>query len=272
MTVGGDFMPIAEDEFEGAPEAPTVFGIKFTPAVQGGLIALAGAVGAGALLIYLVLPAFSRVNQLRADAEAKREQLRNSEATRAQVDAKRQEVQDVEQLQADILSLFATEDSLDTLLIDLNERVQSANLNIDDPEQRATLSRFEVVTQEPEVITDSSLGTAVNNNLRRQVYDVAMEGNFAQTQSIIRNIELLQPLLVVREFSSQIDPATQRLELDAQGQLLPNQPVPRLNTTFQLIALIPAELAEPTLAPQEPAEGDAGAGAPAPAEGTEAAQ
>jgi type IV pilus assembly protein PilO len=264
--MGGDFMPMPEEEFEAAPEAPTFFGIKLTPSVQGLLIALLGLIGAGALLFYLVLPAFNNLQAQQAEVEQKRQQLRESEATRQELEAKREELAEVEQLQADILSLFATEENLDTLLIDLNERVQAANLNIEDPEQRATLSRFEAVTEEPELVTDSSLGIPANNNLLRQVYDVEMEGNFAQTQSIIRNIELLQPLLLVRDFQSDLDAETQVLELDPQGRPLPNQPIPRLTTSFQLEALIPAELEEPTLAPETPEEGAEGA------EGAEAAQ
>jgi type IV pilus assembly protein PilO len=255
MTVGGDFIP-GDGGFEEAPSYPTVFGVQLTPVVSGVLVALLGLAGAAYLLINVVQPTWQQTQELERTAAEKRSQLINQEETQRQIEEARQQLAEAEKLKADVLTLFASEESLDTLLLDLNERVQSVNAGITDADRRATLSKFESTTPDPEVIQDSSLGAAANGVLQRQVYNVEMQGNFAQTQSIIRNIERLQPLLLVQDFNSEVQASTRILRLDAQGRPVSNQPVPRLTTSFKLIALMPAPTAPPAApAPGAPAEG-----------------
>jgi type IV pilus assembly protein PilO len=80
-----------------------------------------------------------------------------------------------------------------------------------------------------------------------------MRGSYTQTESIIRNIERLQPLLVVRDFVSEIDQTTQTLRLNSQGRLTPTgQPEARITTSFQLIGVVPVETT-PTATPAAPA-------------------
>lgn len=274
MTAGGDFIPgkSALDE----PEYPVVFGIQLTPRFNGILLALLGLIGAGYLFVNLVIPKLEENQALEADIATKESQLVNQGQAQQQIEAARVKLQEAEELRADVLALFADEEGLDTLLIDVNERVQAANARIADVDRRATLSKFAVVSPgEPsadgtpgDLVTDSSVGAAVNGKLRQRLYDVSMEGSFAQTQSIIRNIERLQPLLVLRSFNSTLAaPAT--LTLNAQGRPVTTGAVdPRLRTSFQIQALMPAPVAPP--APAAPAV-DPATGAvvsPAPAPGT----
>ncbi|HEY9648939.1 MAG TPA: pilus assembly protein PilO [Chroococcidiopsis sp.] len=250
MTAGGDFMQGGAEE---APSYPTLFGIKLTPTVSGIAIAVLGGAASFWLLFNVVQPAWQQNQELTAQVNEKRSQLVNQEEIQQQIKDAQTRLAAAEKLKADVLTLFATEESLDTLLYDLNERVQFVNTGISTAEQRATLSKFVAVNKDPEVITDSSLGAAANGVLQRQVYTVEMRGNFAQTQSIIRNIERLQPLLIVRNFRSEIDPESRVLRLDAQGRTLGNQPIPRLITSFELIALMPAPTAPPVVpAPADP--------------------
>lgn len=267
MTVGGDFVPMG-DGYEEAPSYPTIFGIKMTPTVSGIAIALLGLAGAVYLLVNLVQPTWQRTQELNQTVEDKQSQLINQEETQRQIEEARVRLAEAEALKADVLTLFASEDSLQTLLLDLNERVQSVNAGITEPDRRATLSNFEATTPDPEIVNDSSLGVAANGVLQRQVYNVAMQGNFAQTQSILRNIERLQPLLLVQDLQSDVNPDSRIIRLDPQGRPLPNQPVPRLTTSFQLTALMPAPQEAITPPAAAPAEGQAGGGEgePAPAE------
>jgi type IV pilus assembly protein PilO len=247
MTAGGDFIPTGDGRELEAPAYPKVFGLSLTPTVKGVLVFLVGAIGAYFLWANLLQPAIDQNQQLKQDIAAKEQQIQNQAAAQQQIAEAKAKLQDAEQLQADVLSLFATKQSLDTLLLDVNERVQAVNAGIQDPDKRATLSKFDLNADASGPVTDGSLGDAVNNRLERRVYDVEIQGTFPQTQSIIRNIERLQPLLVVSNFKSTLDSSTQKIVLDDQGRLVPAaQPEARVITSFQLAALVPISQASST--------------------------
>jgi len=273
MTVGGDFIPV--DDFDSdQPNYPVVFGIPLTPRVNGILLALVGAAVATWLLLNVVRPAWDTNQQLRQEIETKRQQLVDQAEIQNQIEQARQDLAEAEALRADVLQLFANEESLETLLLDLNARVQGAEVSspaieIDDVQTGGTavLERFSLVPPQADpaapastptnsaigVVNDGSFGPEVNNRLRQQIYDVQINGTFGQTQSIIRNIERLRPLLVIRNL--QMEPANRTLFLvNERGQ---TQPLgdPRLRTSFQLIALLPPEdePVAPPAAPTDPA-------------------
>ncbi len=258
MTVSGDFIPGDSGDFEAKPNYQTLFGIPLTPMVTGILIAVFGLACSVFLLVRLVQPALETNQALRRDIAEKEQQLLNEEESRRQLEAARTRLENAQLLRADVLALFADEESMDTLLLDLNERVQAVNAGITNEANRATLSRFERDPGASGVVSDGSLGPAVNNQLQRQVYNVEMVGSFAQTQSIIRNIERLQPLLVLRNFNSELDISTQAIRIDPQGRLVQDQGPPRIRTSFQINALMPAETAPPAAAPttDEAVEGE----------------
>jgi type IV pilus assembly protein PilO len=251
MTVGGDY--ISDRDYDVAPNYPVVFGVRLTPIVNGWLIAGAGLFAAAYILLNFVKPVWDTSQQLSADIAAKQSQLLNREETQRQIQQARANLQAAKKLKADVLSLFANDPSMDTLLLDLNERVQSANAGIADPDRRATLSKFTLNDALSGVVNDSSLGPTVNGKLERRVFDVQMQGSFPQTQSIIRSIERLQPLLVVRNFKSELNQDTRAIVLDDQGRLAAgSQPIPTLTTSFRLIALIPAAAEQPATASPTP--------------------
>jgi type IV pilus assembly protein PilO len=244
MTIGGDFIPVDREE---VPAYPTIFGISITPTVAAILLTLLGAVGAYMLWANLVQGTAARNQELKADIADKQAQIANQADTQKQIAAAKAKLDEAKQLQADVRSLFASEDSLNTLLLDINERVQSVNAGITDPTKRATLSKFSLNTEKSGPVTDGSLGAEVNNKLVRRVYDVEIKGTFPQTQSIIRNIERLQPLLVVSDFQSKLDTSTQKIVLDNRGRLAPTgQPDTQITTAFKLSALMPADEANGT--------------------------
>jgi type IV pilus assembly protein PilO len=256
----GDFIPSGSDD---SPELPKLFGLTLTPTISGVLVALVGIGAAGFLWLNFVSPEVQRNQELNADIASKEAQRMNQEEFKKQMEEARVRLKQAEQLRADVLSLFASKKSVDTLLLDVNERVQSVNANIEDPDKRATLSKFDLDVAASGPVTDSSLGAEVNNRLERRVYLVEIKGTYPQTQSIIRNIERLQPLLVVSNFKADLDTETQEVMLDNQGRLVPGQqPEIRITTTFQLAALVPmGEDAE--VAPESAAGVPAGA-APSP--------
>jgi type IV pilus assembly protein PilO len=249
MTASGDFIPTGDGNIDG-PAYPKVFGITLTPTVIGILLGLLGALGAYLLWSNLVQPALERNQQLKQEIADKEQQLVSQQETQKQIEDSRRRLQEAKQLQADVLGLFATEESVDTLLLDINERVNSVNAGIQDPAKRATLSRFDLNNELSGVVADGSLGSAVDNRLRRQVYNVELKGSFPQIASIIRNIERLQPLLILSNFESELDTSTQKLVLDTQGRLIPaNQPDTRVTTSFRMDALVPVQNQAGTAAP-----------------------
>jgi type IV pilus assembly protein PilO len=250
MTASGDFIPSGNGD---NPNVPTVFGVRMTPTVVAVLLALAGLGVAVYLLMYLVQPSWQRNQELRQEVATKEAQLVDQTEIQRRIAEARADLAEAEQLQADVLALFASQESLDTLLLDINERVQAVNAGIQDEDRRATLSKFELDPQASGLVVDSSLGSEVNNRLERRVYNVEMRGNFAQTESIIRNIERLQPLLIVRDLRSELDSTTQAIVLNNQGRLTPTgQPETRITTAFKLIALVPADETSPAPAAGAP--------------------
>jgi type IV pilus assembly protein PilO len=266
MTVGGDFIPTGDGREAEVPSYPKIFGVSLTPTVTGISLAVIGGIASIWLYFNLVQPTLERNQELSQDINNKQQQLQSQAETQKQIADARKRLQDAKQLQADVLGLFATKESLDTLLLDVNARVQAVNAGIQDSQKRATLSRFDLDDKLSGPVTDGSLGAAVNNRLERRVYNVEIKGTFPQTQSIIRNIERLQPLLVVSNLKSELDPTSQKIILDNQGRLVPTQqPESRVTTSFQLAALVPTsemqsnqtqagQAASPSATPTQPAK------------------
>ncbi|KAM3095927.1 hypothetical protein ACKFKG_11725 [Phormidesmis sp. 146-35] len=284
MTAGGDFIP-QDSDFDQGPSYPTVFGVTITPVVSGVLLATAGVIGAAALWAYVVSPAWESYQTLKADVEAKREQVNQIAAVKKQVADAKTKLTQVNQQRDQVYALFANEKTLDTLLYDLNQLIEKNNagrvvatqsklnncpswvrdqyaniLTYQKFEDQAgaliaeaKLNRFEPNPKGAEVITDSSLGPAINNKLKRQSVSVDFKGNFNQTQSIFRTIERLQPLLLVKNLSVQVGtgtgnkPGTVLYETGPGGSVrfLTNcQPDAVLTTSFQMEALLPLSAAD----------------------------
>ena len=249
-----DFM-VDDDQFvEEEPDFPTIFGIQMTPTVVGVLLALVGIGAAVFAYLNLLQPVLQRNSELKAEVAQLEGQIQDPAEAQRLIDAAEVRVAQAEQLEADVLALFADESSLETLLLDINERVESANAGVADASRRAVLSKFDVDADSSGLVEDGSLGPAVDGRLNRLVYDLEMEGSYAQTQSILRSIERLQPLLVVQDFKAELQPVERLLSLDNQGNVVQiESSQPRLKTSFQIDALSPAEPLPPS---EDPADGE----------------
>lgn len=246
-------------ELEEASSYPVVFGITLTPTVSGLLLVLLGGVGAFYIYQNLVSPVLETNAQLQAEVSEKEALLVDTGELERQINEAKERLTEAEALRGDVRGLFATEDSLDTLLFDVNARVQSANLNVPEG-RRAQLTKFELDPASSGVITDSSFGADVNNRLERRVFNVEMQGDFAQTQSIIRSIERLQPLMVLRNFNSELDTAASVSQINERGEIVVTDNYVVINTSFQLNVLLPAPEGtyEEANAPAEGEEGEEG--------------
>ncbi|KHG41712.1 MAG: pilus assembly protein PilO [Aphanizomenon flos-aquae KM1D3_PB] len=221
---------------------PVIFGVTLTPTIIGGLVGFLGVAGAGYMLFNIALPVWDTYQQL----QTKQDQLQtevNQKKTQAQQIAKIEaDLTEAKQQQKQILALFADEKSLDTLLLDTSRLIDSSNSKAFGNAIRAKLKRFIPISEKPVLVEDGSFGVEVNNKLKRSIITVDMEGDFEQTQSIMRNIERLQPLLLVKNYDSRLSTPEMSEDKDNPVQI----GIGKLTTTFALEALMPLTPEETT--------------------------
>jgi hypothetical protein len=250
MTFADELVTKNEPEAEEQVNYPTAFGITFTPQVSGIALAILGVLGAVYILANFVMPAYQKYQTLTTDEKAKEDQVNQQKS--GVIEKKLQETEtklkQAQNLKSEVLNLFSSQATLDTLLIDINKFVASKN---------AKLVNYKPQGNEATIVNDGSLGTLVNNKLKRQTINLELEGTFEQTQSILRDIERLQPLLLVKNISSEMtvspfvvlpNPKTKQTELIS----LPSM----LKTTVTLDVVLPLTPEEAAaVAPPPPQEG-----------------
>ncbi|MFO8039432.1 MAG: hypothetical protein R6U67_08275 [Sodalinema sp.] len=279
MAYDDDNFVTGEDEAE-APDGLVFMGVTISPTILGVLIAALGLAGAVGIGLQLVQPLWGDRQELQVEIAEKETQIDGQGNIQQQIEQAETERDEVQALQEEVLSMFANPDSLETLVLDVNQQINQRNANLSSDEIRtrlvaqgcpaellqeyadfnsridgffaeAELQQFEpifpgsqrgsnaanITSDGYELVTDSSFGRQANGQLKRQTYDVQLEGNFAQTRAILMQLEQLQPLLVLREFSS--TQQTPTFIYDQNG-LLPNcQPEAKITTSFRLEALLP---------------------------------
>ncbi|TAF58936.1 MAG: pilus assembly protein PilO [Oscillatoriales cyanobacterium] len=232
-----EFIPSgAQAEEAGTQE---IFGIKLTPQVQAIGIAVLGLGVAGYLVSQFVLPEFQKSDDIKQKiAASKKTQvelqtliLKKSEAQARQDEAK--------QRRANVTAMFASDAGSNTLLLDMNQLVNRINAGVQGDDLKAKITKFE-----PDVPPAGA--------------PAPVPGSFAQTRNFMRNLELMQSLLVVRNLKSELLSSTQPIQIDfLKGRIVPvEQPQTKIKTAFDLHALLPLKQEEkpPTPAPSPAAK------------------
>jgi len=271
MTLTGNMVP-GEPNFETGPNYPVVFGVTLTPMISGLLLALAGLAGAAYLFLNFVQPEWQKYQELDAKVKDQEAQLQEKAKIEQSIKDAQAKLAAAKKQQQDVLSLFANENTLNTILLDINRQVDDRNADlaerrknklaacpawvrnntrqiedqVGDLAVKAQLRKFVPDPKVSGIITDGSYGSQVNNKLKRQVANVSFEGNFNQTQSILRSLERLQPLLIFRNVDFALGgdanrPPARLFEIRGDTvQFLPNcQPEAKIVTSFQLEAPLP---------------------------------
>ncbi|MFM7449463.1 MAG: hypothetical protein ACKO24_12805 [Leptolyngbyaceae cyanobacterium] len=302
MTFSGDLIP-AEPEYRPEPAYPVFFGISLTPVISGILLGTLGLLGATWMFFNLIQPALEKYQQLNASVQEKQAQLDQQEAIQKQLKQAEASLTEAKSQRQNVLNLYANVSTLDTILLDINRQIEQRNANLAQAKRdklatcpawvrdnlrevedqagalvaKSQLKKFTPDAKTSGIINDGSYGAALNNKLKRQTATVSFEGGFNQTQSILRSMERLQPLLLFKNVEvSLAGPNSQspRRLFEVNGNtvnFLDNcQPEPTLTTTFQLEApmpLTPAEMkaANPPAAPNPGATPGSPAANPAPA-------
>ncbi|MGC9504953.1 hypothetical protein [Baaleninema sp.] len=283
---------------EEAAEGIALFGITLSPQILAVVIAVVGLGASIYLALNFVKPLWEQRSNLRREIAEKEAQRQAQGDILAQIEAAQEERDAAEQIQRDVLSMFASPDSLDTLLLDLNQQVRQRNANLGPEEIRAKLvaegcptsvidnyadldrrvdgffaqaklTRFEPVFPETsrqtnaaaitedgyELVQDGSLGASADNQVKRQTYEVEMQGNFDQTRMVLTQMEQLQPLLVVKNFEAELEDQT--FLFDRNGVLSGCQPDAKITSSFTLQALLPLSQEElQQMAQEEEGEGE----------------
>lgn len=239
---------------------PTAFGITFTPQVSGICLGLLGLVGSVYVALTFVKPAYDNYTQLRATEAEKLAQVAQQESgelSKKMLDAE-EKLRESEAVRNQVLSLFSSEESLKTLLFDINQLVQKHQAELVSFQPNGTIT----------VVNDGSLGEGVNGRLKRQQFNLTVKGDFGSTQSLLRDLERLQPLLVIQELRSNlaeeqfiidiVDVKQQGGETVVTGQTT-SKGNDSLETSFSLDAILPLspeEVAELTTEEEEQPEGE----------------
>ena len=234
-------IPGGVDEFEELPSYPTAFGITFTPLVSGVILGIIGIIASGYMTSNYVMPAWQKYNQLKQEKAQKLEEISEERVLELdqQIAKVRRDLKVAETIKPQLMSFFASEKTLDTLLLDINSFVKRS---------KAKLISFRPVGEKAEVVKDDSFGPLVKGKIKRKSFNVEIEGSFVQIQSLIRRIERLQPLLLLKEFRSEVK---ERPKLVYSGGNLVSRGETIVRISFRLDALLPltekelAELAPP---------------------------
>jgi len=232
MTYIQKFAPEDEQDFE--PDYPTAFGITFTPMVTGIVFTAIGLAVGGWLWTSRVQPIQEKNATLKQEQQKKLADLKSAQKTDIAKERSKlnEQLQDQQKLKGRILGLFSDQQTFDTLLLDINKRVTV---------QGAKLTSYKIEEAEPTIINDGSLGPLVNGKLKRQTVSLEIEGDFDQTENILRDIERLQTLLLIEDVNSR---QTEQQTYLFDGVNFRPQNSPKVTTEMTVKVLLP-------LTPQE---------------------
>lgn len=255
MTFSDELTP--EEQLEEEAVYPEAFGITFTPQVSGIAVAVAGVAVAGYLWLNFLQSSRQEYRELVNQRDQIESQIENQPALEGEIQRLEEQIQTVRFQQDEVLNLLSSEDSLDTLLFDLEQTVlETNNETVTAEGNEFQLESFRPLMANPEIVNDGSFGTAVNGKIQRKTYSLEVIGTFTQTRSLIRSIERLQPLLLVNNFNTEITEEVQGAFSLEENRFIPTSK-PKLRSTFELEAILPVSrkklraIEQEAAAPQE---------------------
>ena len=232
MTFADDF---ASEDQSLAGDYPSAFGITFTPMIMGVAIAVAGIALAGYGYINFVKPAQEKYQQASTKKQELQGQLNKIKTgdlqlklAQLQSDLAQRQV-----LKSRVISMFTSEQDLETLLIDLDNFIAT---------NQATLIQYQPDSN-ISTIDDASLGAAVQGKLKRKGISMTIEGTFTETKQILQDLERLQPLLMIQSISSTVDEKPTAIFASNNTEIVSKKQA-ELKTQIKLDAILPSSQAE----------------------------
>jgi type IV pilus assembly protein PilO len=248
MTYSEDLMNTTQLEdttyLADAPNHPVVFGLTISPLMIGGVVGVVGLIAASFVAMTYVMPKFQANQELEAKVTDVKQQIQDRKNNAIKIAEAEEKVKIATAQKEAVLSLFANDKKLDTLLLDLNKLVN---------ERQGELRKYTPDLAGTGPITDSSLGSVLNGKIRRKSIDVEMNGGFEQILSILRTVERMDRFLLLKDFKADLRSPT--VNTGVANTTLSD---PKLKAGFKLQAIIP-------LTTEENAAAAAAAAAAAPA-------
>ncbi len=208
------------------PTYPSIFGLSLSPALIGGVLGVIGLAGAGYFLYSNLMPQQQANQELQTKLSKLQEQIQERQENAKKIAAAKVQLDKAKVQKQAVLALFASDQKLDTLLLDLNKLINT---------RQGELQRFTPDAASTGVITDGSLGASLNGKLRRKSTDIEVDGSFEQMQSILRTVERLDQLLILKDFQADLIPVAVN-NVNGSGAV---SSTPKIKTKFKLQAVIP---------------------------------
>ena len=252
MTYSSDLIDsdlVSNTSFLAPPAYPSVFGITFSPIVSGLCVAAVGVGISGYMFMSYLQPQIAKNQELETKLAQTQDQIQQRKDNAKKIAIAEQSLDRANAQKQVVIELFANDKKLDTLLLDLNKLV-----NIRQGELQKFTPDLPVAgsgSSGAAVVSDGSLGTALNNKIKRKGISIEVKGNFDRVQSILRTIERLDQLLLVKDFKAEVDKTDLKMLVDDRGRLIP-QPEASIKTSFKIQALIPLSPAEQAAATPPP--------------------
>ena len=231
MTFADDF---ASDELL-EEDYPTAFGITFTPPIIGRAIAVAGITLSIYSFVKYVKPAQATYQQTLTQRNTLQAQLNSIKSGDLQLKLAQlqSDLAEKKVLKARVLSMFTSEDDLETLLIDLNSFISTNQGNLTQYQPDSNVS----------TVSDASLGSGVQGKLKKKGISMTFEGTFNETKQILQDLERLQPLLMVQSISSTVTEKPTAILTSSNSSIVPQKQA-ELKTQIKLNAILPMSQAE----------------------------
>ncbi len=208
-----------------APNHPVIFGLTLSPLVIGGVVGVIGLIAAGFCAVTYVMPKYQANQELQTKVNDINKQIQDRKNNAIKIAEAEEKVKVVTAQREAVLSLFANDKKLDTLLLDLNKLVN---------ERQGELRKFTPDSAGTGTITDGALGLALNGKIRRKSIDVEMTGGFEQIQSILRTVERMDRFLILKDFKADLrNPSANTGIVNTAGAAA------KLKAGFKLQAIIP---------------------------------
>ncbi len=232
MTFADDF---ANDQQLMEEDYPSAFGITFTPMIMGVVIAVAGMTLAAYGFIKYVKPAQDQYQQSVTQKQQLEAQLNSIKTGDLQLKLAQlqSDLGEKKVLKSRVLSMFTSENDLETLLIDLNGFIAT---------NQGALTQYQPDSN-VSTISDSSLGSGVQGKLKRKGIALTFEGTFNETKQILQDLERLQPLLMVQSISSSVTEGPTAILTGSRSEIVPQKQA-ELKTQIKLDAILPLSQAE----------------------------
>jgi type IV pilus assembly protein PilO len=216
-----------------APNHPVIFGVTLSPIVIGGIVAVVGLIAAGYVGFSYVTPKVQANQELQTKVEDIKKQIQDRKNNAVKITEAETKLKEVTSQRETVLSLFANDKKLDTLLLDLNKLVN---------ERQGELQKFtpDLSATGTGTINDSSLGSALNGKIRNKSVDVEMTGGFEQIQSILITVERMDRFLILKDFKTDLVASPVNT---GTGNVVVST-APKLKAKFKLQAIIPLTTTE----------------------------